>query len=61
MEEIWFTRYECAWFALCSNQATAAMRHPMAPETGIPICTGCRAKVAQLSDDRSESDILASI
>lgn len=61
MDSDWFTGFECAWFALCENPATATMRHPIAPETGVPICQRCRDKVARLTDGRSESDILASI
>ncbi len=33
----------CQWFALCDNQATGTLAHPILGE--VPICDRCAAKV----------------
>lgn len=32
----------CAWFALCTNEATGTLAHPVLGD--VPICDRCRAK-----------------
>ena len=37
----------CGWFALCMNQATTTIHHPVLDY--VPCCDRCAAKVAALS------------
>ena len=36
----------CAWFALCPNQATTTMPHPILGD--VPICARCKARMEAL-------------
>jgi hypothetical protein len=36
----------CEWWAMCANEATGTMPHPIIGD--VPICDRCRAKVEQL-------------
>lgn len=38
----------CEWFALCTNDATSTMPHPVLGD--VPICQRCRDKVDRLRD-----------
>jgi hypothetical protein len=34
---------KCAWFALCPNEATSTLAHPILGQ--VPICDRCKTKV----------------
>lgn len=56
---LWWEQFGCAWFATCDNAATGVMAHPMAPETGLPICGRCEAWCERQSDGRSRADMIS--
>lgn len=37
----------CRWFALCENEATGTLPHPVLGD--VPVCDRCRAKNERLS------------
>jgi hypothetical protein len=41
----------CEWFALCRNQASGTLAHPVLGE--VAICDRCRAKVERIRSSRA--------
>lgn len=40
----------CEWFALCTNDATGTMSHPILGD--VPICDRCRDKIDRIKEGR---------
>lgn len=46
----------CEWFALCGNEATTSLPHPVLGD--VPVCDRCRKLIEKLggSDDGRDGD-----
>lgn len=42
------SRVECAWFALCKNQAVTTRDHPILGK--VPICERCHEKMESFNE-----------
>jgi hypothetical protein len=52
------TENECGWFALCDNEPSYLISHPINRD-GIPVCKPCYVKLDELSDGRIVDDVMA--